>query len=428
MVPIKVAIDILHAAFWIAGYRAPLVLARYGYLWFLHRTFAKRRINKIPKKREASNTAASSIHYSNENKNSDLVIPIYNNFEDTSALLEQLRDSASLHRRIILINDCSTDHRMCDFLKAYSDDVKNVIYLENEQNLGFVKSCNKGLSLTKSDVVLLNTDIEVPKGAIARLLEALRSANDIATATPFSNSAYGVGVPNLIVSNERPFGASTSEIDAAFCRLGNLEPIEVPRGVGFCMAISRAALNKIGYFSLIYGQGYGEEADFCLRAREQGYRSVIAPNAYVYHKSSQSFGGAWKDKARVGQLMLLKQHPKYVKLVDGYFADLEASAVAFLALTELARALSRKSLGPDPRQKSNVTEVSMQPMIEVVITPCGTNLCLIYLGERHEFKFADTATAYQALKIANISPAPSIETLGPVTPKRGKDRVMLQVI
>ena len=42
----------------------------------------------------------------------------------------------------------------------------------------------------------------------------------------------------------------------------------------------------------VFAQGYGEENDFCLRARHLGWRHVAAPGVFVAHVGGHSFGAA----------------------------------------------------------------------------------------------------------------------------------------
>ena len=48
---------------------------------------------------------------------------------------------------------------------------KNIIVLENETNLGFVKTVNKGMQYSENDVILLNSDTEVTKNWIEKIRE-----------------------------------------------------------------------------------------------------------------------------------------------------------------------------------------------------------------------------------------------------------------
>ena len=59
---------------------------------------------------------------------------------------------------------------------------------------------------------------------------------------------------------------------------------------GFCLLIRRAVIDAIGYFDEdAFGAGYGEENDYCLRARAAGWRLALADDAYVFHAQSRSY-------------------------------------------------------------------------------------------------------------------------------------------
>jgi GT2 family glycosyltransferase len=330
-----------------------------------------------------------------------VVIPVFNNFEDTQRLLEALRQDATQIDRIIIVNDASTDNRVLPMLRSYCNDVANASLVENECNLGFVGTCNRGMALSNRDLVILNTDIELPSGAVTRLIRTLRSAPDIATVTPFSNNAYAAGIPHLNYCNDRPFSASTQAIDNALQSLGGFDPIEVPRGVGFCMAVSRDVREKLGGFSSEFGQGYGEEADFCMRARRLGYRSVIAPDVYVHHAGGSSFGESWKKKARAGQLRFLNLHPSYVGLMRAYLAESPARAVAFAAMIGLARQLSAKEISVLP-PASEAESLGEGPFLQTKLIGSRAQSRIIFRGESHAFLFDTPELAQVALSLAGV--------------------------
>ncbi len=66
---------------------------------------------------------------------------------------------------------------------------------------------------------------------------------------------------------------------------------EVITGVGFCMYVTRRALDRCGPFDEdTFGRGYGEEVDFCLRASRLGLRHLVEDSTYVHHHGGVSFG------------------------------------------------------------------------------------------------------------------------------------------
>jgi GT2 family glycosyltransferase len=381
-------------AFRIAGSRAPLVLARYAALTYLNRTSRRRPIRKVPHRAAAQATPQDD---QTAYWDADIVVPVYNDFEGLQGLLTVLRAEAAQFSSVILVHDCSTDARILPLLRSFSEAMPNAALIENDRNLGFLQTCNRGLRTSKNDAIILNTDIELPPGALGRLVDVLRGADDIATVTPFSSSAYGAGFPDLNYDNARPFGATTAQIDSAFQEAGPWEPIEIPRGVGFCMAMSRKAVEKIGAFDEGFGQGYGEEADFCLRARSAELRNVLAPNVYVHHKAGQSFGGSSQQKARAGLIRLLDRHPDYPALVRRYLEDGEARAVSFVALVALLQRVSGHpiSIAAEPASSQQ------SPLLDVDRN--GLTAELRGEGGSYDFAFANSAIANEVLDLAGLN-------------------------
>ena len=91
------------------------------------------------------------------------------------------------------------------------------------------------------DVVLLNSDTEVPLGWLSRLTAQAYASPRIATVSPLSNNATICtypGNPGGLI----PFGHTLGEIDDV-CRTVNAGRwVDAPTTVGFCMYIRRKAL------------------------------------------------------------------------------------------------------------------------------------------------------------------------------------------
>ena len=50
-------------------------------------------------------------------------------------------------------------------------------------------------------------------------------------------------------------------------------------------------------FDPVFGLGYGEENDFCMRAARAGFRNVLCDDAFVVHLGGSSFGAKRADLA-----------------------------------------------------------------------------------------------------------------------------------
>ena len=84
--------------------------------------------------------------------------------------------------------------------------------------------------------------------------------------------------------------AQVLAIDRAAAAVNAGAVVDIPNGIGFCLYITRRCLDAVGALSETLHRGYLEDVDFCLRARELGFRNVCAPSIYAGHAGSRSFG------------------------------------------------------------------------------------------------------------------------------------------
>jgi len=178
-------------------------------------------------------------------------------------------------------------------------------------------------------LVLLNSDTEVPPRWLERLILPLQRDASIASVTPFSNAATICSFPIALKDNPLYLGLSIEQIDQAFNGVGSTAPpIDIPTGVGFCMAMRKSVIDQIGAFDPIYGRGYGEENDWCMRAAARGHRHVLVANVFVYHKHGGSFQSEERERLINGNLQVLKaRYPKYHELVEAHIQADPAKAL-----------------------------------------------------------------------------------------------------
>jgi hypothetical protein len=106
------------------------------------------------------------------------------------------------------------------------------------------------------------------------------------------------------------------------------------------MYIRRAALDQVGGFDAeAFGRGYGEENDFCLRATRLGWRHLAAPDTFVRHLGSVSFGEERASLVSQGLAAIEARHPGYQSLISRFIAqDLLADARGWLDAARIQRA------------------------------------------------------------------------------------------
>lgn len=229
-----------------------------------------------------------------------IILPVFNAFDLLQEALDRVDRHTDLPWRLILIEDCSTDSKVRPFLKAWQSQRKgHVILLENRKNLGFIQSVNRGIEkalLWSDPVVLLNSDALVPLAWASRLIEPMRASKNVATVTPMSNDAEIFSAPLVCQPRQLARGQGDAIDKIAASLNPDAERVAAPTGVGFCMAISLAYLRKIPTLDQAFGRGYGEEVDWCQRARALGGAHLCANNLFVEHRGGQSFGSAEKQR------------------------------------------------------------------------------------------------------------------------------------
>jgi len=256
----------------------------------------------------------------------DIIIPVYNGMEFLEDFFDRLISGTPAPYRLIIVDDASPDPRVYPFLESIVQRLPadTVILLRNAKNLGFVGTVNRALGVSQHDVVLLNTDVLLPPDWLGRLLAPIDEDAKVASVTPFTNAGTICSFPQCCVDNSPFMALDVAEIDRAFRRLDpTFHTIDLPTGVGFCMALSRRAINEVGVLDeKTFGKGYGEENDWCMRATRRGYRHRIAPNLYVHHSHGGSFAPEEKKALIDRNLRLLEaRYPEYSALVGRFIHE-----------------------------------------------------------------------------------------------------------
>ena len=267
-----------------------------------------------------------------------IVIPVYRGLEETQrCLYSVLRDEMRMAGDVIVIDDCSPEPELSKWLHNLAI-MRRIRLIRNPRNLGFVGSVNRGMrEAGRHDVILLNSDTEVPRDWTRRLAAHAYSAPRIASVSPFSNRATICSYPVISGSN-LAFDLPLEVIDE-HTRLANTgRSVRLPTTVGFCMYIRRAALNEVGDLDeKAFRRGYGEENDFCLRATAHGWEHRLACDTFVYHEGEVSFGANSPEHAQ-GLEVLNARYPEYASDIARHVAADPAAPARFALTVSLFRA------------------------------------------------------------------------------------------
>ena len=249
----------------------------------------------------------------------DVVVPVYNGLEQTLSCLDSVLADLPHWARVVVVDDASPDPRVGRALARLAA-THRITLLTQPANQGFPGTANRGMRHDPTrDVVLLNSDTLVPPGWLPSLREAAYAAPDIGSATPLSNDASIVSYPSVDHPNAMPDLATTIALDALAQRANAGQLVDVPTAVGFCVYLKRDCLNATGLLrDDLFAQGYGEENDFCIRARHLGWRHVAVPSVFVAHVGGHSFGFAKQHLIARNMGVLNQLHPGYDTLIHDF--------------------------------------------------------------------------------------------------------------
>ncbi len=243
----------------------------------------------------------------------DIIVPIYNAFEDLRICLDSIYKNTDLQgNRLILINDNSPDERIKPYLDKQSETHGNVIVIHNGSNKGFSANINLGMAQSRDhDVILLNSDTVVTRNWVEKMTACAYSDPAVGTVTPVSNNATLCSVPLFCEENKLPEGLGIEKAAELVERCSFRDYPDITVAHGFCMLVKREVIETIGNFDAeTFGRGYGEENDFCNRAEQAGYKHVMCDNTYIYHSGTKSFVSKEKEEyIRQHEQILYQRYP-----------------------------------------------------------------------------------------------------------------------
>lgn len=240
-----------------------------------------------------------------------VIVPVFNALPDVKECLAALETTTYLNYQLLIADDGSAQE-VQDWLKSYAAKRKQVHLITTEKNRGYTKNVNNAIQQADSDYfIILNSDTQVFGNWIEKLLIPSLEDPAVGISGALSNAAGWQSVPFLRGDNTIPRHLSVKSVNAHLEDHSH-HPYYPASDIvnGFCMCVKKAVFDQIGLFDeASFPKGYGEEDDFCMRARRAGFKNVIATTVYVHHSKSKSFGHATRmELATAGREILDKKY------------------------------------------------------------------------------------------------------------------------
>jgi GT2 family glycosyltransferase/glycosyltransferase involved in cell wall biosynthesis len=246
----------------------------------------------------------------------DVVIPVHNEWHVLRPCLESVDAFTEYPNARVVILDDGSDAFVRARIDAWAADAHRlpVEVKRNEEALGFVQNANRGFRETNGDMVaLLNSDTLVTPAWLCRLVDAISTDPRIACVMPMSNQCS-------FHSLEVPMGWNVFQYSADLGRRMKRTCFDAVTVGGFCLLIRREALEDVGHYDEAFGRGYGEESDWCMRARSRGWRVTGTEDTFVYHRGKVSFKDFKQETFREGNYRTFMERwaREYSAAMDAY--------------------------------------------------------------------------------------------------------------
>jgi len=250
-----------------------------------------------------------------------VVIVNWNVKELLAKCLESIfQTSGGLGLEVIVVDNASSD----DSAGMLKRDFKNVILIENKQNIGFGAANNLGIKICKGEYILiLNPDTEI-------IGEGLRKMVDFMDRNP-NAGAVGPRILNSDGSIQMTCARNFPTLSTEFFWLTTLirrfpknkvigrylmsfwdheEKREVDCLSGASMMIRKSAAENLKYFDEDYFM-YGDDVDLCYRIKKAGWKIWYLPEAEIIHYGGGSSKGIAETAAiydRIAIATFFKKH------------------------------------------------------------------------------------------------------------------------
>lgn len=212
-----------------------------------------------------------------------LIILTWNGLEVTRRCIRSIQELTDHPcRELVVVDNGSTDGTL-----EYLREMPGIRLIENGSNLGFVAGNNAGIRATTGDVVLLNNDTEVLQPDWLTRLQQLA----------LSRPEVGMVGCRMVNAGGRLVHAGTYMPTPSFwgqeypgdqLDIGQYtRDREVEGVIAACVYIRREVIDRVGLLDEDYFSYY-EDTDYCLKARQAGFRVMCCGSVTIRHLENAS--------------------------------------------------------------------------------------------------------------------------------------------
>jgi GT2 family glycosyltransferase/SAM-dependent methyltransferase len=261
----------------------------------------------------------------------EIVICVHNALTDLQHCLASVLKYTTSPFSLTIVDDGSDEDCRC-YLEQFAKEHQCTL-IRIQQALGYTLAANQGLRQSTAEfIILLNSDTIVTPNWVDRMVACAQSNPKIGLVGPLSNGATYQSIPEIIAdgdwaNNLLPSNISVTQMGEWIAEKSRRLYPKLKFLNGFCLMIRHKVIDQIGYFDEEnFGVGYGEENDYCLRARQAGWQLALADDAYIFHSQSRSYNQERRRKlSECANSMLAQKYGQMI--IDEGTTDLRENRI-----------------------------------------------------------------------------------------------------
>tara|TARA_Y100000034_G_scaffold70478_1_gene85043 strand:- start:455 stop:2422 length:1968 start_codon:yes stop_codon:yes gene_type:complete len=239
-----------------------------------------------------------------------IIIPLH---KSAQVIKDQIQkwtsDNDGLIKEIVYVSDCCPEHSEVVVVNEWTkrkasveNGVGQIIF--NQSNVGFGPTCNMGAHYARGEYLLfLNADTVPTRNWIKPMYDnfkdesigmvgnlQLRSDDGKIDSAGSEWSWKQKSFPHIgrNVWNSQSLNGA---VDLKNAPSGMLNKAERDMVTGCCFMMPAKLFNDLEGFDMDYRIGYWEDADLCMRVKDEGYTIIFEPESIIYHKLGHAGSG-----------------------------------------------------------------------------------------------------------------------------------------
>ena len=204
------------------------------------------------------------------------------------ACLDSLGKLNYSNYEVVVVDACSTDESK----KLIREQFPGVKLVALDKKVGIGEAINCGVNVANGEILVIdfNTDETAEPNWLGRLVEVIQNQDNHKVIVGGARLQHGSErlVDDLGMKHLYPFGVSIKRYNGFPIEKCPKEDIQEVDYLNM-LAMPNLAYQELGPFDQDY-YFFGEDAEYCFRARSNRYKVLLVPTAITWHRTSATIG------------------------------------------------------------------------------------------------------------------------------------------